>query len=82
MDKKGYNKASMETINLQLALLFMLSGIFTRIIVRQNKSLNNIAEQDDRFVNKIKKSIKGFKVSHSAETTLADIKLHHIFRKG
>lgn len=31
MDKIGANKAGIDTINLQLALLFMLGGIFTQI---------------------------------------------------
>jgi putative transposase len=82
MDKSGANKAGMDSINLQLALLFMLGGIFTQITVRQIKYLNNIVEQDHRFVKKITKAMKGFKEFHSAEATLSGIELHHMLRKN
>ena len=82
MDKSGANKAGIDTVNLQLALLFMLGGIFTQITVRQIKYLNNIVEQDHRFVKKITKPMKEFKAFHSAEATLAGIELHHMLRKG
>lgn len=82
MDKNGANKAGIETINLQLALLFMLGGIFLQTIVRQIKYLNNIVEQDHRFIKKITKPMKGFKAFHSADATLAGIELHHMLRKG
>jgi putative transposase len=82
MDKSGANKAGMDTINLQLAILFMLSGIFAQVTVRQIKYLNNIVEQDHRFVKKITRPMKGFKAFHSAEATLAGIELHHMLRKN
>jgi len=82
MDKSGANKAGMDAINLQLALLFMLGGIFTQITVRQIKYLNNIVEQDHRFVKKITKPMKGFKEFHAAEATLSGIELHHMLRKN
>lgn len=82
MDKSGANKAGMDTINLQLALQFMLGGIFTQITVRQIKYLNNIVEQDHRFVKKITKPMKGFKEFHSAAETLAGIEHHHMLRKN
>lgn len=59
----------------------MLSGVFARITVRQIKYLNNIVEQDHRFVKKITKPMNGFKAFHSAEATLAGIELHHMLRK-
>ena len=52
MDKSGANKAGIDTINLHLALLFMLTGVFIQITIRQIKYLNNIVEQDHRFVKK------------------------------
>ena len=82
MDKSGANKAGIDTINLQLALLFILGGIFAQLAVRQIKYLNNIVEQDHRFIKKIAKPMKGFKAFHSAEATLAGIELHHMLRKG
>jgi putative transposase len=81
MDKSGANKSGIDTINLHLALLFILGGIFTQITVRQVKYLNNIVEQDHRFVKKITKPMKGFKAFYSAEASLAGIELHHMLRK-
>ena len=51
MDKSGASKAGIDTINLHLALLFMLGGLFVQLTVRQIKYLNNIVEQDHRFIN-------------------------------
>ena len=81
MDKSGANKAGIDTINLTLALLFMLGGMFVQLTVRQIKYLNNIVEQDHRFIKKITKPMKGFKAFHSAEATLSGIELHHMLRK-
>ncbi len=61
MDKSGANKAGIDTINLHLALLFMLGGIFMQVPVRQIKYLNNTVEQDHQFIKKITKPMKGFK---------------------
>lgn len=82
MDKNGANKAGIDTINLYLAMLFMLGGFFLQIKVRQVKYLNNIVEQDHRFIKKITKPMKGFNAFHSAKATLAGIELHHMLRKG
>jgi len=82
MDKSGANKAGIDTINLHLALLFMLTGVFIQITIRQIKYLNNIVEQDHRFVKKITKQMKGFKAFHSADATLSGIELHHMLRKS
>jgi len=81
MDKSGANKAGVDTINLTLALLFMLGGMFIQLTVRQIKYLNNIVEQDHRFIKKITKPMKGFKAFHSAAATLSGIELHHMLRK-
>lgn len=53
MDKSGANKAGIDNINLHFSLLFMLTGVFIQITVRQIKYLNNIVEQDHRFVKKL-----------------------------
>jgi putative transposase len=82
MDKSGANKAGIDFINLQLALLFIMSGLFLQINVRQVKYLNNIVEQDHRFIKKITKPMKGFKAFYSADATLSGIELHHMLRKG
>lgn len=81
MDKSGANKAGIDAINLHLALLFMMGGLFLQINVRQIKYLNNIIEQDHRFIKKITKPMKGFKAFHAAEATLSGIELHHMLRK-
>ena len=82
MDKSGANKAGIDTINLQLALLFMLGGLFMQLTVRQIKYLNNIIEQDHRFIKKITKPMKEFKAFQTAAATLAGIELHPMLRKA
>jgi putative transposase len=52
MDKSGANKAGINTINLRLALLFMMSGLFLQLNVRLIIHLNNIVEQAHRFIKK------------------------------
>ncbi len=49
---------------------------------RQVKYLNNLVEQDHRFIKKITQPMRGFKGFHSAKATLAGIELHHMLRKG
>lgn len=82
MDKSGANKAGVNTINLALALLCMFGGLPLQMTVRQIKYLNNIIEQDHRFVKKITDGMRGFKAFHSAEATLSGIELHHMLRKN
>ena len=82
MDKSGSNKAGLNSVNLQLALLFMLGGMPIQIMTRQIKYLNNIVEQDHRFLKKITKPMKGFKAFDCAKATLTGIELHHMLRKG
>ena len=52
MDKSPANKAGIDTVNLQLALLFMLGEMFKQINVPQIKYLSTIVEQDHRFIKK------------------------------
>jgi putative transposase len=83
VDKEsGANKAGIDTINLRLALLFIMGGVFLQINVRQVKYLNNIVEQHHRLIKKITKQMKGFKAFHSADATLSGIELHHMLKKG
>ena len=81
MDKSDANKAGVNTITLALALLCMFGGLPLQITIRQIKYLNNIIEQDHRFVKKITNGMRGFKAFHSAEATLSGIELHHMLRK-
>jgi len=74
IDKSGSNIAALDLINKKLAPE-------KKITVRQIKYLNNIVEQDHRFIKKITKPMKGFKSFNSARATLAGIELHHMLRK-
>ena len=78
MDKSGANYAGLENIN----LLLMLAGIFCFIEPIQIKYLNNLVEQDHRFIKKITKPMMGFKSFHSAKSTIAGIETAHMIRKG
>ena len=82
MDKSDANKAGVNTINLALALLCMFGGLPLQMTVRQIKYLNNIIEQDHRFVKKITNGMRGFKEFNAAEATLSGIELHHMLRKN
>ena len=73
MDKSGANKAAMDEINARGQ---------TPIIVRQAKYLNNIVEQDHRFVKRITKPMLNFKSFRAAKNVLAGIELMHMIRKG
>ena len=81
MDKSGANKAGIDAINLKLILLYLLTGIYFRITVRQIKYLNNIIEQDHRFIKKLTRPTKGFKSFKSAHATIKGIELAHATQK-
>jgi putative transposase len=51
-------------------------------VICQAKYLNNLIEQDHRFIKKISKPILGLKGFISATATLAGIELYHMLRKG
>ena len=74
IDKSGANTAALNEINNCLV-------DSEKIEVRQIKYLNNIVEQDHRFIKKITKPMLGFKAVHSANATLCGIELHHMLRK-
>ena len=73
IDKSGANKVAIESHN-------EASG--SNIVIRQNKYLNNIVEQDHRAIKRIIKPMMGFKSFPSATITIAGIELIHIIRKG
>ena len=75
IDKSGSNNAALKSIN--------KSHIkHDKIEIRQIKYLNNIVEQDHRFIKRITKPLMGFKSFNSASLTLAGIELHHMLRKN
>ncbi|SFM50567.1 Transposase (or an inactivated derivative) [Paenibacillus sp. 1_12] len=51
-------------------------------LLRQQKYLNNIIEQDHRFIKKIIKHMLGFKSLSTAEKTIAGIEVMHMIKKG
>ncbi len=51
-------------------------------LMRQTKYLNNIVEQDHRFIKKITNPMLGFKSFQTADCTLKGIKAMHMLRKG
>ena len=67
IDKSGSNNAGLENINMVL----VLAGIFYWIEILQVKYLNNMIEQDHRFIKKITRPMLGFKAFHSASATIA-----------
>jgi putative transposase len=78
IDKSGANLAGLESVN--VILKFMGSGNMIKIL--QVKYLNNIIEQDHRFIKRITGPMLGFKAFHSAEATLTGIETAHMIRKG
>ena len=66
---------------LNVNLLLWLLGWWPLIETLQVKYLNNIVEQDHRFIKKITRPMKGFKAFHSASATLQGIEVAHMIRK-
>ena len=78
MDKSGANYVGLENIN----ILLMLAGLISFVEIHQVKYLNNLIEQDHRFIKKITKPMMGFKAFHSAKATIDGIETAHMIRKG
>ena len=78
MDKGGANFAGIENIS----MLLMLAGLIDFVEKLQVKYLNNLVEQDHRFIKKITNPMMGFKAFHSAKATLDGIETAHMIRKG
>ncbi len=77
IDKSGANLAGLQNMN---CLLF-LNGWYWLIDILQVKYLNNIIEQDHRFIKKLTRQMKGFKSFGSASATLEGIEVAHMIRK-
>ena len=77
IDKSGSNMAGLNNINMSL----LWNGWFWMIDVLQVKYLNNIIEQDHRFIKALTKQMKGFKSFDSASATLDGIEVAHMIRK-
>lgn len=77
IDQSGANLAGLENIN----CLPILNGWYRLIKVLQVKYLNNIIEQDHRFIKTLTRQMKDFKSFTSAFATLEGIEVAHMIRK-
>jgi putative transposase len=75
IDKSGSNTAALNNINRTYKPNLQIK-------IRQNKYLNNMIEQDHRFIKKMCKPMLWFYSLKSARATLCGIELHHMLRKG
>ena len=73
IDKSGANKAGIKAYN-------KINN--KRIEIRQCKYLNNIIEQDHRFIKRKTKLVLGFKNFKAAQKTLAGIEHTRMLKKG
>lgn len=78
IEKSGANLAGLQSVN----VILKFTGSGNALNILQFKYLNNIIEQDHRFVKRITCPMLGFKAFHSAEATLAGIETAHMIRKG
>ncbi|MCV2880138.1 IS6 family transposase [Sedimentimonas flavescens] len=78
IDKSGANLAGLQAVN----TILKFTGSGRTIEIRQVKYLNNIVEQDHRFIKRITGPMMGFKAVHSAAATIAGIETAHMIRKG
>lgn len=78
IDKSGANLAGLENMN----CLLMVNGWFWLIEILKVKYLNNVIEQDHRFIKKVTRPMMGFKSFLSASATLEGIEVAHMIRKG
>ncbi|MFJ6322040.1 MULTISPECIES: IS6 family transposase [unclassified Rhizobium] len=78
IDKSGANLAGLQAVNTSLRF----TGTGNIIEIRQVKHLNNILEQDHRFIKRITRPMMGFKAFYSASATIAGIEVAHMIRKS
>lgn len=77
IDKSGANLAGLLWTNVMLK--FKKGSRLIKIL--QAKYLNNIMEQDHRFIKKLTRPMLGFKSFSSAAATLKGIEVAHMIRK-
>ncbi len=61
--------------------IFRRLGTTVKIDTVQPKYLNNIIEQDHRFIKRLTRPMLGFKSFASAAATLAGVEVAHMIRK-
>lgn len=78
INKSGANTAGLKATNK------MLKGFGCQVPIEmvRRKYLNNIVEQDHRFIKRRTRLMFGFKSFASASATLAGIEVAHMIRKG
>lgn len=78
IDKSGANTAGIKAVNK------MLKGFGCPIPIEmvRRKYLNNIVEQDHRFIKRRTRAMLGFKAFASAAATLDGIEVANMIRKG
>ena len=72
IDKSGADTAATESVNVNAC---------TNILMRQNKYLNNLVEQDHQAVKRVTGPILGFKSFWSARILIAGMKAMHMLKK-
>jgi len=75
IDKSGSNKAALDSFNKGAA-------DEEKIEIRQVKYLNNVCEQDHRFIKKRTRPMLGFKNFYSAKETISGIENIRMIQKG
>ena len=80
VDKSGSNYAALVYLN--LLIFFTTTDLDKCIEIRQVKYLNNMIEQDHRFIKRRVKPMLGFKSHDSAEATIVGYELINMLRKG
>ena len=78
IDKSGANLAGAKAVN----TILKITGTGKMMEILQVKYLNNILEQDHRFIKRITRPMMGFKAFHSAAATISGIETAHMIRKG
>lgn len=78
IDKSGANLAGLQAVN----VILKFTNSRCKIGIRSIKYLNNILEQNHRFIKRITHPMTGFKVFHWAAATIAAIETVHMIRKG
>ena len=76
IDKSGANLSAINSLKQEN------SDVLDSLEVRQNKHLNNIIEQDHRFIKRIVKYTLGFKSFNSAKRIISGIEIMNMIRKG
>ena len=77
IDKSGADLAGLQSVN----VILKFTGTGRLVTIRQVKYLDNILEQDHRFIKRITGPMMGFKAFHSATATIAGIEVAHMIRK-